>query len=285
MTIFTIDANDITIHATPEEAQAVPNAQRITSAKKLAALTADWPAARLVELWNSIPGNTRIRKFTDRNSAVTRIWKAIQTFGETYALADRASAPAAESVRIEEAQAPAQEPPAVEVEATEPRRKKRQTKTTAVAPPANQEAPATTAQPAPEPPALKPHVKQKAAEPVSEEVRPETPAGHTEANVGEQAPNVAPAEAAAARKPTRKKNAPTGEKTARAPREKSKTSRVIEMLRREGGTTLEEIMTTMGWQKHTTRAMLSAGGSLRKKHGLVVVSEKIGDRRIYSIQA
>ena len=102
MTIFTIDANDnITIHATPEEAQAVPNAQRITSAKKLAALTADWPAARLVELWNSIPGNTRIRKFTDRNSAVTRIWKAIQTFGETYALADRASA-RQRIVRIEE---------------------------------------------------------------------------------------------------------------------------------------------------------------------------------------
>ena len=272
MTIFTIDANDdITIHATAEEAQAVPNAQRITSAKKLAALTADWPAARLVELWNSIPGNTRIRKFTDRNSAVTRIWKAIQTFGETYALADRASA--------------AQERPAVEVEATEPRRKKRQTKTTADAPPANEEAPATTAEPAQERPALKPHVKQKAAEPFSEQVRPEATAGHTEANVGEQAPDVAPAEAAAARKATRKKNAPTAEKSARAPREESKTSRVIEMLRREGGTTLEEIMTTMGWQKHTTRAMLSAGGSLRKKHGLVVVSEKIGDRRIYSIQA
>ena len=57
------------------------------------------------------------------------------------------------------------------------------------------------------------------------------------------------------------------------------------MLKREGGTTLEEIMSAMGWQKHTTRAMLSAGGSLTKKHGLVVTSEKVGDTRTYKIKA
>jgi hypothetical protein len=57
------------------------------------------------------------------------------------------------------------------------------------------------------------------------------------------------------------------------------------MLNREGGTTLQEIMTAMGWQKHTTRAMLSAGGSLTKNHGLVVNSEKVGDKRVYSIKA
>jgi hypothetical protein len=57
------------------------------------------------------------------------------------------------------------------------------------------------------------------------------------------------------------------------------------MLKREGGTTLEEIMTEMGWQKHTTRAMLSAGGSLTKKHGLTVTSEKVGDKRVYSIKS
>jgi hypothetical protein len=49
------------------------------------------------------------------------------------------------------------------------------------------------------------------------------------------------------------------------PREGSKTSQVIAMLKREGGTTLEEIMSAMGWLKHTTRAMLSAGGSLKGK--------------------
>jgi Protein of unknown function (DUF3489) len=40
----------------------------------------------------------------------------------------------------------------------------------------------------------------------------------------------------------------------------------------------------MGWQKHTTRALLSAGGSLTKKHGFVVTSEKIGEQRTYSIK-
>ncbi len=56
------------------------------------------------------------------------------------------------------------------------------------------------------------------------------------------------------------------------------------MLKAEGGTTLEAIMTAMGWQKHTTRAMLSAGGSLTKKHGLVVTSEKVGDKRSYFLK-
>ena len=55
------------------------------------------------------------------------------------------------------------------------------------------------------------------------------------------------------------------------------------MLKAEGGTTLEEIMTRMGWLKHTTRAMLSAGGSLTKKHGLVITSEKLGEKRVYRI--
>jgi hypothetical protein len=55
------------------------------------------------------------------------------------------------------------------------------------------------------------------------------------------------------------------------------------MLKRDGGTTLEEIMAEMGWLKHTTRAMLSAGGSLTKKHGLVVTSQKVGDKRTYRI--
>ena len=59
---------------------------------------------------------------------------------------------------------------------------------------------------------------------------------------------------------------------------------VLRLLEREGGATLEEIMTAMSWQKHTTRAMLSAGGSLTKKHGLVIISEKVGEKRTYSIK-
>src|SRR5262249_22723268 len=34
---------------------------------------------RLVEVWNSIPGLTPVKKFKDRKAAVSRIWKAIQS--------------------------------------------------------------------------------------------------------------------------------------------------------------------------------------------------------------
>ena len=67
------------------------------------------------------------------------------------------------------------------------------------------------------------------------------------------------------------------------PRAGSKTARLIGMLRRPGGASLEEIMATFGWQIHTTRALMSAGGSLTRKHGLTVISEKAGDARTYRI--
>ena len=92
--------------------------------------------------------------------------------------------------------------------------------------------------------------------------------------VAPQTPDVAPEEAPAKTKATRAKKAPVAATGASGPREGSKTSRVIEMLKREGGVTLQELMTEMGWQQHTTRALMSAGGSLAKKHGLTVVSTK-----------
>jgi DNA-binding transcriptional MerR regulator len=57
------------------------------------------------------------------------------------------------------------------------------------------------------------------------------------------------------------------------------------MLKREGGVSLEEIKAAMSWQKHTTRAMLSAGGSLTRNHGLIVTSQKVGETRRYSIKS
>jgi hypothetical protein len=67
------------------------------------------------------------------------------------------------------------------------------------------------------------------------------------------------------------------------PRAASKTAQLIEMLRRPEGATLEEVMTRFGWQVHTTRALMSAGGSLTKKHGITVISERVGDARTYRI--
>ncbi len=61
---------------------------------------------------------------------------------------------------------------------------------------------------------------------------------------------------------------PSDARTTDIPETSSERKR-LSLAKREGGTTLEEIMAAMNWQKHTTRAMLSAGGSLTKNHGLM----------------
>jgi hypothetical protein len=48
------------------------------SAEELAAAAKQWPAARLVEVWNQLPGARPVRKFTDRKSGVRRLWEAVQ---------------------------------------------------------------------------------------------------------------------------------------------------------------------------------------------------------------
>jgi hypothetical protein len=45
-------------------------------------LAANWPADRLVEIWNSLPGVSPVEKFKDAKAAVGRIWKRIQALGE-----------------------------------------------------------------------------------------------------------------------------------------------------------------------------------------------------------
>src|SRR6185437_2950395 len=84
---FTIEneTNNITVYGSAKEADAVPNSERFTSEAALVKLAADWPAARLVEIWNSLPGVTEGKKFKDRATAVARIWKALQSLGQTEA--------------------------------------------------------------------------------------------------------------------------------------------------------------------------------------------------------
>ena len=38
----------------------------------------EWPMKRLVEIWNRLPGVEAVARFTDRKTAVARIWRAIQ---------------------------------------------------------------------------------------------------------------------------------------------------------------------------------------------------------------
>ncbi len=65
-------------------------------------------------------------------------------------------------------------------------------------------------------------------------------------------------------------------------RKGTKQEILIEMLRAEGGATIEEIVEATGWQPHSVRGAIS--GVLKKRLGLEVVSGKEGERgRVYRI--
>jgi len=71
-------------------------------------------------------------------------------------------------------------------------------------------------------------------------------------------------------------------KPARKPRE-TKQQVLIDMLQRDGGATMEQMVEATGWLAHTVRGAIS--GALRKKLGLTVVSEKVDGRgRVYRIE-
>jgi len=80
MKVFTIDtANEISAFSIVAEAnQDIAKTDRFTDETELGALAQTWPATRLVEIWNSLPGVEPVHKFTSRSVAVRRIWKAIQ---------------------------------------------------------------------------------------------------------------------------------------------------------------------------------------------------------------
>jgi len=82
-TTFTI-ATDNNITAFDAAARVPEGQDHFTSEKDFAKLSADWPITRFVEVWNAFAGAPPfgelkpVKKFTDRKTAVTRIWKAIQ---------------------------------------------------------------------------------------------------------------------------------------------------------------------------------------------------------------
>ena len=122
-----------------------------------------------------------------------------------------------------------------------------------------------------------------AARRIFAEVQKLAPTGHTTGGHAGDATEASPTPRAAKSGKTAKRT--NGPKAAgRGPRATSKTAQLIEMLKRPKGATLEEVMAKFGWQIHTTRAIMSAGGSLTKKHGITVISEKVGDSRTYRIK-
>ena len=204
MKIFMIEneTDNITVYTIAKDAEAVKGAERFKNEAGLAKLAAKWPANRLVDVWNSLPGVTRVKKFKDRAAAVKRIWEAIQSLGETVASLHGG--------------------------------------------------------------------------------RENTPIPATKAtDAAPQTRHVAPKKKGADKKATPTKKAP---KPTESVRQGSKTDVVLALLKRTGGVSAAELMTTTGWQAHSIRGFLS--GTVGKKMGLTVVSEKGADGlRTYSVEA
>ena len=61
----------------------------------------------------------------------------------------------------------------------------------------------------------------------------------------------------------------------------SKQDKVIAMLRRSEGATIDEVASATGWQRHTVRGVFS--GALKKKLGLILASAEEERGRVYRI--
>ena len=181
---FAIDAdNSITAYAAEvADSSALAGSAYFSSALTLERLAKEWPTSRLIEIWNSIPGQKPVKAFQSRATAIKRIWLAIQNLE-----------------------------PAAEV-APAPAKKERKAK-------------------------------------------------------------------AAAKKATRRATAPTEAKT---PRDGSMQNQVLELMRRPGGASIEEIMKFAGWQRHTVRGFVA--GACKVKLGLNVESFKVDGQRTYRIR-
>lgn len=72
------------------------------------------------------------------------------------------------------------------------------------------------------------------------------------------------------------------EEKTRATRADSKQARLVAMLKRPEGASIEEIVKAFEWQPHTVRGAIA--GALKKKLGLTVTSEKSDERgRVYHV--
>lgn len=104
-------------------------------------------------------------------------------------------------------------------------------------------------------------------------VEPES--GDSAPTGADEAPNAEPTQDA----PAEADRAPE----ARTPRTGTKQAKLIEMLRADGGATIDEIVAALDWRPHTVRGALA--GALKKKLGLTITSEKVDGRgRCYRIE-
>ena len=117
------------------------------------------------------------------------------------------------------------------------------------------------------------------------------PKATKKASVRARSAHVTPAKGKAGKKATPAMKTTKAPKTgkAEAPKAKgtrqgSKTAQILELLKRPGGATLQELMAATEWQAHSLRGFIS--GTLGKKMKLTVESTKgENGQRTYSLKA
>ena len=61
----------------------------------------------------------------------------------------------------------------------------------------------------------------------------------------------------------------------------TKLAALIAVLSTPQGATIAQMMALTGWQAHSIRGVIS--GAIKKQQGLSIVSNKVGDERVYRI--
>ena len=98
-----------------------------------------------------------------------------------------------------------------------------------------------------------------------------------------ESPRARTAKGTPTRKPAKKaRRGAASKKVNGSARRGTKQAILIEMLKRSKGATIQQMTAKTGWQAHSVRGAIS--GAIKKKLGLAVTSERVGDRgRVYRI--
>jgi hypothetical protein len=79
MKTFVIDPdNSVKAYASGDAARRCGEGTRFSTERDFALSSRDWPMLRLVAIWNNLSGVKPVLKFTNRTTALRRIWAAIQ---------------------------------------------------------------------------------------------------------------------------------------------------------------------------------------------------------------
>jgi hypothetical protein len=89
MYVITAENKIATVPASQEPAA---GAVHFETEQELARAVSNWPAHRLLEVWNGLDEVTPVRRFTNRSTAVRRIWQAVDKRTGTRAAQSRKAA-------------------------------------------------------------------------------------------------------------------------------------------------------------------------------------------------